>query len=75
MRYEAGILDHTLSVKRAGGRGAYELSIQGPRVSKKQERAFASGVEAQAHAHSFAHSALQEPCRCDDIRWNGVPED
>ena len=76
MRYETGILNHTLSVNRAGGRGPYEVSIRGPQVSKRQEapRTFASSIEARANAHSFAHSALQTPCRCDEIDWNEVPE-
>jgi hypothetical protein len=74
MRYEAVVLSHTLSVSRAGGRGRYEVSIRGPKVSKTQGRNFASTVEAMAQAHCFAHSALGIPCRCDAIRWDELLE-
>jgi hypothetical protein len=73
LRYQTRVLSHVVSICTTS-LGRYEISIHGPKACRKHTESFALLRDAQAAAHSFAHSALTTPCSCDQIFWTALRE-
>ena len=67
-RYETTILGRLLTIRTAVG-GCYEISMDARGGFETYPRTFRDLCEAKAAAHTFVHTTLMQPCRCDGIHW------
>ena len=67
-RYQAKILDHTVSIKK-NPLEKYEVLVSGPAMSTKHYWTFLTVDDAKLKAHAFVHATLNRPCHCPEIHW------
>ena len=67
-RYHTTILGRLLTIRMVMG-GCYEVSMDGRGGCGIHPKTFRNLAEAKAAAHTFVHTTLMQPCRCDWIHW------